>query len=277
MRTTSGRPSRQRSTASTPFAAVPIELEPGLGLDHAAEPVAEHAVVVDDEDADHRRGTSSSTVVPAPGAERISSAAPEMPGQIAEERQPHVSLGRPRRPRLLVEPPSVVGHRQAEAAVVGQERDGDVGGCGVGDDVPDRLLRGAEDERPLLGIEPVRVLDRHGDLQAPCLERADEVGERRREALCGEVRRVQVDEEGAEVADVVPQLPDVTTELGRLLVGAARRRALREWCEPEGDAGDLLHGAVVEVRRDAPALAVGGGDRGREQALALLVAPLQSP
>src|SRR6185295_15691837 len=45
------------------------ELHVGQRLDETAEAVSDDAVVVGDEDADHRAGTSSSTVVPSPGWE----------------------------------------------------------------------------------------------------------------------------------------------------------------------------------------------------------------
>src|SRR5262249_7856193 len=45
------------------------ELHVGQRLDEPAEAVPDDAVVVGDEDADHRAGTSNSTVVPSPGRE----------------------------------------------------------------------------------------------------------------------------------------------------------------------------------------------------------------
>ena len=50
------------------------------------------AVVVGDEDADHRSGTSSSTVVPWPGAERIDSVPSAWRTRLVEQREADVAL-----------------------------------------------------------------------------------------------------------------------------------------------------------------------------------------
>ena len=67
------------------------ELEVRLRHDHAAEPIAQHTVVVGDHHARHRAGTSSSTVVPSPAAERIRSSRPPA-HELFEQRETEMAL-----------------------------------------------------------------------------------------------------------------------------------------------------------------------------------------
>ena len=76
-----------------PSAATPDELDVVERRDQPAEAVADHAVVVGEQDADHRVGTSSSTVVPAPGAERTDERAAGLRDDVLEQREPDVALG----------------------------------------------------------------------------------------------------------------------------------------------------------------------------------------
>ena len=87
---------------------------------------------------------------------------------------------------------------------------------------------------------------------------------------------MQVDEQGPEIPDAVPEVVDRRRERGRFIDRPLRLRLIGERRERERDARDVLDGAVVEIGRDATALAVRGGDRVREQGLPLLVPALEA-
>jgi hypothetical protein len=52
-------------------------LDPLFGVEHVPEPAPDNSVVIDDQDADHGRGTSPASVVPAPGRDSIFSLPPK--------------------------------------------------------------------------------------------------------------------------------------------------------------------------------------------------------
>ena len=77
IRTTSGRRCPAKLDRLDAVRGHPDELHVRLRGDHTPEAVTEHSVVVDDQHAGHRLGTSSSTVVPSPVAERTVNSAPD--------------------------------------------------------------------------------------------------------------------------------------------------------------------------------------------------------
>jgi hypothetical protein len=109
----------------------------------------------------------------------------------------------------------------------------------------------------------------------PGAEWADEVPDRRLEARRGEYRRMEVDKERTQVAHGASQALDHVPHDRRVFFGASRLRAVGHGSQRESQPSQLLHRTVVEVRRDATPLPPRGHDRVREQALPLLVAPLQ--
>ena len=199
--TTSGVADRHIATASAPLAAVATSSMSGCARDHAGQPVAQHAVVVGDGDADHRDGTSSSTRVPAPSLELIARLPPESRASSSTSDRPRwPSASRCSRIAGSKPRPSSDDHQPGDA-VVDRQLDSHRVGVRVRDHVAHGLLRDAVDERLLLAVEPLRSVDRDRHLHAARLERADEVGDRGLEPRGGEMRRMELDEQRAQVAD----------------------------------------------------------------------------
>ena len=88
---------------------------------------------------------------------------------------------------------------------------------------------------------------------------------------------MDLDEQGPQVAHALPQRrPGIAQRIGDRRIAAARR-VRRQRRKAEGDAGEVLDDAVVEVGRDPLALARGGFDRVLEQRSRSRMAPLQAP
>ena len=145
--------------------------------------------------------------------------------------------------------------------------------AGVRLDVAQRLARDAVDERV------ARLRAGGVDLQAGGdprrLERAEQIAERRLQAGRREVRRVDLDEQRAQVANALAQPGDRGAQHARLLGVVAAVRRLGERREPERHAREILDDPVVQVGGDPPPLLRGRLDRVLEQLLALAVAALQ--
>ena len=169
-------------------------------------------MIVGDHDPDHRTGTSSRTLVPAPSREstmrlppacRASSSTSDRPRCPSVRRRSRTSGAKPR-------PSSATSRRAIESGDVDLDRDG--GRVGIRDHVADRLLRNAIDERLRVRIKAVVAVDPELDLRPACREWADEVADRRVEARGGENRWVEVDEQGTQVAhgaaEAIDHLPN---------------------------------------------------------------------
>jgi len=146
----------------------------------------------------------------------------------------------------------------------------------VGAHIAQRLARDAVDEGVARPAGGGAVVDVQLGGQAGGLERAEQVAERDLQAGALQPGRVDLDEQRAQVALALAEVVDRAAQDGRGVVVAAARGAVRQRPQSEGHAGELLHGAVVEVGRDAPALLAGRLDRVGQQPLALAMAALQT-
>ena len=208
-------------------------------------------------------------MVPLPGAEGIVEAAAASSARSS-------SMRRPRRGRLSArrgDAAPVVGDLEGHLAVVAVDRDRDVAGVRVVGDVPQRLLRRAEEQRLVRGGQLEARLD--GELRgdAPCVQPGEQVGQRALQSLAVQPLRVEIQQQRAELADrpadLVPRPADRLAVGGRPIAG---RRA-----EAVGDGGQVLHDAVVQLARDAAALVLAGRDGLVQQGLAALLAAAQAP
>lgn len=152
---------------------------------------------------------------------------------------------------------AVVAHAQPHAVRRRpRQRDLDARRRGVLERVADRLARGAVEQRGRLGARRDGLLvDREGGLDAGASERAEQVAQRHLQPGRVEVGRVDLDQQRAQVADALTQARRRVVEhrgVGDVAAGARLRRQRRQ---PEGDAGEVLHDAVVEVGGDLTALA----------------------
>ncbi len=180
--------------------------------------------------------------------------------------------------RLRVEAAAVVAHAQPHAARR-RARDGDLDAARlpVLERVADRLARGPVDQRGRLGAGRGGLLvDLQRGVDAGGRERAQQVAQRHLQPGRVEVRRVDLDQQRAQVADALAQAGGRVVEHGGVALVAAGARLGGERREAEGDAGEILDDAVVEVGGDLAALARGGLDRAGEQRLALAVVALQA-
>ena len=218
-------------------------------------------MVVRDGDADHRDGTSSSTRVPAPSLElitrlppksRASSSTSDSPRWPSVSRRSRIAGSNPRPSSEITSRASVVVDRQLDPHRVRIR---------VRDHVAHGLLRDAIDERLLLAVEPLGSVDRKRHLRAVCLERADEVGDRGLEPRRREMRRVELDEQRAQVADRSTKTVDRRTQDGGVVVCSTCSCAVGKRREGEREACDVLHRSVVKVRSNAAALAGRRRDR----------------
>ena len=240
-------------------------LEPA---DQAAEAVADDAVVVGEQDADHR-GTSSVTVVPCPGAESTVSVPPACATRSPSSERPTWPSSRAVGALGGVEAAAVVGDGERRG------RDGHRDGArlGVRGDVAQRLARDAVDERV---VAPALVLDGQVGLDPLRPQRAEQVVEHGLEARGLQPGRVDLDQQRAHVPHTLAQRVDGIVHHPRLLVVPAAARVGRQRRQTERHAGQVLHHAVVQVGGDPASLAVLRLDRSGQQPLAFLVAALQA-
>ena len=125
-----------------PVAGLAHDLKLRVLLQNRAHAGAHQIVVVDDHDADHWRGISTTTCVP-------------MPASLSNRIVPLTSAARSRMPvmpapsdfALRIEPLPVVFHRQNQLAVALVQLDRHVLGVGVPQDVRHELLVDPEDDR----------------------------------------------------------------------------------------------------------------------------------
>ena len=278
MSTTSGASSALRRTASSPSTRHPDELDVLQAGDEPSEAVADDAVVVGEQDADHVAGTSISTVVPSPGLDRTTSVPPRWPTRSSSRVSPTCpSWARSARCAASNPLPSSVTIKRMMRGSSRVTLDAHRGSVGVGGDVAQRLACHAVDER--VGGRPgggaiVDVQLRRDVLR---LQRAEQVVQRRLQTRGLQAGRMDLDEQRAQRAHAVAQPARAVAEGGRVGVGAPALRAVGERREAEGDAREVLHDAVVQVGGDAATLVVGRLDGPLEQHLALPVAALQAP
>ena len=108
MRTTSGVHSSARRTAASPSAAAPTHFEVGGWLDQLLQAAPHHRVIVDDQDPDHRSGTSTCRSVPVPGASAHVGRATGRPHQVFDALQPEVAGSNARADGRAIETDTVV-------------------------------------------------------------------------------------------------------------------------------------------------------------------------
>ena len=131
------------------------DLHVGLAVDQHAQAGAHDAVVVRDQHADHEatltsRPMRSVTVVPPPGAERMSSSPPARRARSTMPLRPSPAPPPLLAPRTTADgskPCAVVADAQLEALVVDLHLHGHRRGAGVAADVRERLLQDPVDRR----------------------------------------------------------------------------------------------------------------------------------
>ncbi len=157
---------------------------------------------------------------------------------------------------------------------VHRQRDADARRPRMALDVAKRLGSGPVDEALGLVAEVDSGLNRQLRVDPARLQRGEQVREGRFQPARAEVRWVDLDEER-------PQLPHrVTRPRGRpleRLPRRGRRLGLGGCAERVREPGEILDGAVVQLRGDPPPLVGGRLDRVHEKCLAGLLRPAQSP
>ena len=118
--TTSAPCSASAASASSPAAGGRHDLDALEGADQLAEPRAHHGVVVADQDPDHA-GTSTSSTVPSPGAERTSALPAQVGREVLDQGEAEVALLAAPLPGRRVEararrPPRAGGRRRRPRA-----------------------------------------------------------------------------------------------------------------------------------------------------------------
>ena len=193
-------------------------------------------MVVGEQHADHRAGTSSSTVVPLPGDERIASVPPACSTSPVEQRQPDVALRAraARAPRGAKPRPSSVDDeaRRARRAMRVTSTLARTSASRVRLHVADRLARDAVDERVVRSAPPgaSSTCERRSSTPAASsgLSRSLSATSQARRL---EVRRMDLDQQRAQVAHALAQRADRVAQdaappPGRR-GGRPRRRAAR--------------------------------------------------
>ena len=194
---------------------------------------------------------------------------PDLPSDLGGEVPEQVACrcGRSRRPRAAgsnPRPSSVDGQADRRpASARGRPRRRPA--PGVLERVAHRLLGDPEAERLALDVEVDAGLDLERGLDPARVERREHVLERRLEAGPLQARRVDLDEQAAQRADAGRGSGAAPARSARRRVGIAALDPACADLEREGDAGQVLHGAVVEIAGDPAALAIGGVDRALEQ------------
>ena len=271
MRTTSGRSFDAKVDGLAAVARAADELEVVRRPDELLEPVAHDGVVVGDEDADHRSGSLSVTRVPAPGVESMSrlpprsaawstsSASPRCP---SERRSSSTARSKPR-------PSSATTSTTSEPFAWTSMLHVSAPACST-------TLRSAscavrKTRRSVVVARPDAVGDVDVDRDPACDGLRCEVVQRRLEAGVAQVRRIDLDEQRAQLAHRLSR---------RVRAGAQRacdlaRRCVVDLLRSDGQrirrAGEILHDAVVEVGCDDAPLHVRRVERAQEQRLALRV------
>ena len=143
--------------------------------------------------------------------------------------------------------------------------------------VADRLARHAVDERVVLAARSGGLVDRQLRRDARGRQWAEQVAQRHLQAGRLEVGRIDLHEQRPQVADPLAERGGGVVQRFRLGVLAAALGPLGQRREPERDARQVLHDAVVQVGGDAAALLRRGLDGARQQVLALAVPALQPP
>ena len=197
--TTSGSAARAELDRLRPVGRGTDELQIRLRGDDAREPVAEHAVVVRKQHADHVRGHLELDTRPFALARRDHEVAARLRRQLLDEGQSQMALGAALCTHLGAEAATVVGDDESCERVVDAELDADGGRIRVRDHVAHRLLRHAIDERLLLPAESVGAVHGYVDRHPARPQRADEIADRRLEPRRREVRRMQVDEQRPQI------------------------------------------------------------------------------
>src|SRR5450759_2332284 len=191
----------------------------------------------------------------------------------AEEAEAASRLGRPFR-ALRVEPLAVVLDLDEQPLLVGGDLQEDVLGLRVAGHVEERLLNDAEDRgRDFLGHAALDVLELAPDGDAERLDMARGVpahgGE---EAEVVEDRRAQVEDDAVQVVKGASrEALDLLEARARPAFGQLAKRAL----EPKGQGGDRLARLVVQLARNAHALAFLSAQEALEQLGAPVIAVAQ--
>ena len=249
-------------------------------LSSAVESGPDELVVVDQQHADHRTGTAIRQVVPVPGRRRDGRSAPIDGPTSQSVRCPSgrccaAPSGSNPFPSSVISGTTAsrsatkqIVTRSASRACVALRRHS----CATGSSL---LLLGGESRRcSFVHVDKdVRLARRH---------RRREIAQRGTEPGASQARRIDVDQQRAHAADAVR-----TVVAGR--AQAARRARIRRVSDAssarggdgEGRCRQLLHDAVVQGRRDAPAFVERGVHRALHHLFALrcgtACAPQQRP
>ena len=248
-------------------------LHVGLAVDQHAQAGADDAVVVGDQDADHR--ILSVTEVPPFGAERTSSSPPTSRARSAMPRRPSpCDAGiAGARGAARVEAAAVVADAQLGAVLRHLQLHLDDGGSRVALGVGERLLRHAVDGG--LGVLPERLhvaLGLHPHLDPGAGREALELRvDRGDEPVVVERRGAQL---AREVEQLVHRLVHEPLELGHLL-RVRGRGLLGQRLEAQQDRRKRLVHLVVEVAGQPPALLLLRAHHELTRAAALLLHALE--
>ena len=257
------------------------DLHVGLPVDQHAQAGAHDAVVVGDQHADHEatltsRPMRSVTVVPLPGAERMSSSPPARRARSTMPLRPSPApppLLAPRTTADGLEALTVVADAQLEALVFDLHLHGHRCRAGVPADVRERLLKDPVDRGLNVVGQSLRLaLVGHADLDpGACREALELRLDRRHQAVVVERGRAQL---AGQVQEFLHRLVHEPLQLGDL-VHALGRAVMGERLEAQQDRGERLVHLVVEVARQPAALLLLRAHRERAGAAALLLDALE--
>ena len=222
-----------------------------LQLEIGPQALAHDRVVVGDEHADHGTGTSSRTVVPAPGADTTVSVPPSAAArssiEVSPSRRPRASAGG-------IEPAALVGHAEHEPPPAVGQAHRDARLAGVAQGVLQRLLR---DPQHLAGGR-LGELRRLRQLELDRLPRdppqhVHMLAQRALEPLLGQRAGAQREDDRAQLLHRAARQHLHALDLragGRRIAAEQRDRRLGG----QHDAEQLLHDGVVELAREPVAL-----------------------
>ena len=231
----------------------------------------------------HPTGTSTFTVVPAPGAEVTSIRPPTSPARSSRSRRP--IRGRSSGAVAARSKPT------PSSATLSESRSTPPVSCrrasrsstalapGMGDGVAQRLLGDAE--RELLGraAEPPcrAVVDHERRLDAARRRRRGEVAERRGQTHPAQVGRMDVDDQRAQRPDAGAHGVRGEVQPPRLVPGAGPLGGHRRPGQRDRGGGEVLDDAVVQVRGDPATLGVRRRERAVQHQLAVAAGPAGLP
>ena len=234
-------------------------------------------MVIGDDDTDHADGISSTIDVPSPGFDSIasrpprsaarstSSASPKWPSS----RRPEAAAASKPAPSSLISA-TTVPFRRSRLTVTWEA-------FAWSATFRSASCAGTEDQLLGLGREASDPVRRELGLDAAAPQRREEVRDRGLEPRVVEIRRVDLDEEGAELPHRFARDSRRGAKKVAQLRSRSRLRLPGRDVEAVRDARQVLDGAVVKVGGDSAALDVRRLDRVHEELLALTLTCAQPP